>query len=95
LFEWVARNAPDNSDAKKYAGLVFLATGDYDSALARFDELAAMKGLYSNPGLFLEAVTLLQRNRKEDLPRARPLLEQVVREKLEGSEQAEEWLKRY
>jgi tetratricopeptide (TPR) repeat protein len=95
LFEWVSRNSPDNSDSKKYTGLVYLQTGDYDKALEQFNELAAVKGLYSNPGLFLEAVTLLQRNSEGDLPRGRALLERVVREKSEGSEEAEKWLQRF
>ena len=95
LFQWVNRNSPDNSDSKKYTGLVYLQTGDYDKALEQFNELAAVKGLYSNPGLFLEAVTLLQRNGEGDLPRGRALLERVVREKSEGSEEAEKWLQRF
>jgi hypothetical protein len=75
--------------------LVYLQTGEYDKALTRFEELAAIKGLYSNSGLFLEAVTLLHRDGHGDLSRARLLLQRVVREKSEGTEVAEEWLKRF
>jgi tetratricopeptide (TPR) repeat protein len=95
LFDSVAHIAPDNSDAKKYIGLAFLQTKNYDSAITYFDDLAAQKGLYSNPGLFLKAITLLHRNRESDITLARQVLDQVVTQKTEGFEEAAEWLKRF
>jgi tetratricopeptide (TPR) repeat protein len=88
-------NHPDNSEAKKNAGLVYLATEEYDKALLEFEELAGMKNLYSNPGLFLQALTLMQRNQEGDPQKAKQLLQQVVNERAEGSKQAAEWLKQF
>lgn len=93
LFNKVSRDHPGNSKAKKYTGLVYLVTKDYDKALQQFDELSS-KGLYHNPGLFLKAVTLLKRNKQGDKAEAKKLLEQVVEQKAEGSREAEQWLKK-
>ncbi|TKK67261.1 tetratricopeptide repeat protein [Ilyomonas limi] len=92
LFEGVRRNDAANSDAKKYAGLAYLQTKNYDKALECFKELSGMKGLYSNSGDFLQAVTLLQRNNPGDKESAKALLQKVVQENKEGSKQASEWL---
>lgn len=95
LFTSYAANYPQSSDAKKYAGLAFLAAAQYDSALHVFDELSNMQGLYSNPGNFLKALTLMKRNAEGDKAAAKALLEKVVAEKTEGSEEAEKWLKKF
>jgi cytochrome c-type biogenesis protein CcmH/NrfG len=95
IFGRLAETMPSNSEALKYSGLAFLQTGDYTNALVRFDSLVARKDLYSNPGLFLKAVTLLRRDAKGDLQQAHLLLEQVVREKAEGYQEAGEWLKKW
>jgi len=92
LFEGVRRHDLTNSDAKKYTGLTYLQTKQYDKALERFQELSALKGLYSNSGDFLQAVTLLQRYNPGDKERAKELLQKVVQENEEGSKQAKEWL---
>jgi tetratricopeptide (TPR) repeat protein len=92
LFTRYSTNHPESSDAKKYEGLAFLSLGQYDAALDSFDKLANMQGLFSNPGNFLEAVTLMKRNTEGDKEQAKQLLEKVVKEKTEGSDQAEEWL---
>ncbi|MEJ7680068.1 MAG: hypothetical protein WKG06_19850 [Segetibacter sp.] len=68
---------------------------DYDKALMHFDELAQKKGLFSNPGLFLKALTLLERNMGNDKDGAKKLLQQVVADKLEHSKEAEELLKKW
>lgn len=91
LFRGVSENHPDNSYAKRDVGLVYLVTKDYDRALQEFSALAEMK-LFSNSGMFLKAVTLLQRNKEGDKEQAKKILQEVVKEKAEGSKDAEEWL---
>jgi tetratricopeptide (TPR) repeat protein len=86
---------PENSDAKKYTGLVYLMKRDYDKALDDFNDLAQKKGLFSNPGLFLQALTLLERNKGNDKADAKSLLEQVVTKKLDHSQEAAELLKKW
>ena len=92
IFTSVARSNPANADAKEYAGLVYLASGNYDKAIEYFDALANMKGLYSNPGIFMEAITLIIRDAPGDVKSARILLEKVVREDLEEKQKAQELL---
>jgi len=93
LFQNVADSNPANRDAKEYIGYVYLLKKDYEKALEEFDELDKMNGKF-NKGLFLKAVTLLQRNKEGDLDKAIQLLQQVVNTKLGGSEEAEEWLQK-
>ncbi len=94
LFWSVYKAHPDNSDALKYTGITYLATKEYDKAIACFEELAAKKELFSNPGRFLKAVTLLQRNREGDTEQAEQLLQQVIDEKADGSKEAARWLRK-
>ena len=51
--------------------------------------------MLSNPGLFYKAVTLLKRNKEGDVKQAKELLEQVVKEHLDNSKEAAEWLKKF
>jgi tetratricopeptide (TPR) repeat protein len=95
LFEAVYATHPDNSDALRYVGIVYLITKEYDKALEKFDDLAAKKELFSNAGPFLKAVTLLQRNGTGDKAAAKAILEEVVKDKQEGSTAAEQWLKNW
>ncbi len=92
LFEAIYTAHPDNSDALRYAGIVYLVTKEYDKALKAFDELALKKELFSNAGQFLKAITLLQRNGKGDKDAAKSLLQNVVKENQEGSTEAKQWL---
>lgn len=94
IFGEIYRSNPQNFLAKKYIGFVYLAAENYDKALQQFNELANTAGVYKNPGLFLEALTLLQRNEQGDEEQAKQLLEKVVKEKTEGSREAEIWLKK-
>ena len=94
-FKGIADNYPNNSTAKKFAGLSYLQLKDYDNSLELFRSLAAMKGLFSNEGDFLEAITLLQRNAPGDKERAKMLLQKVVSENEDGSEEAKEWLEKW
>jgi tetratricopeptide (TPR) repeat protein len=93
-FQIFLEKQPDNYEAIKNIGLVYLMTEEYDKALQQFDELADMGNTYSNRGMFLKSVTLLKRNETGDEQEAINLLQQVVRDQEEGSEQAEEWLER-
>jgi len=91
LFTGVEQNDPQNSDAKKYAGLTYLQQHNYDKAIIEFDALSNMK-LFSNPGDFLKAISLLERNATGDKEEAKKLLQKVVENKEEGNEKAQEWL---
>jgi tetratricopeptide (TPR) repeat protein len=92
MFESIAKNNPANSDAKRYAGIVSLRMNNYDKALEYFTMLATDTSLYSNPGKFYEAVTLLKRNKDGDKEAAKLLLQEVRDQNLEGKNEAEEWL---
>lgn len=92
FFQDVYKRDPANSDANRYTGLAYLMQNDYANAVRQFDELAAKK-LFSNPGLFLKAVTLLKRNGAGDREAAKSLLEQVRDGGLEGKSEAGAWLK--
>lgn len=93
-FAGVYASHPEQTDALKYSGLVFLALKEYDIAISRFQVLAKFK-LYANPGMFYQAIALLQRNATGDKEGAKRLLEQVVDNKQEGSAEAEKWLKAF
>ena len=95
LFQMAYQSNPANSKAKKNIGLVYLVTEEYEKALQQFEELAGTPGLYENPGLFLMAVTLLERNKTGDEAKAKALLQQVVQQKKEGSKEAAQWLKKW
>jgi tetratricopeptide (TPR) repeat protein len=95
LFTTLAHDHPRNTDARLYSGLVYLRQKDYDKALNEFDTLANVPSLYSNPGPFLKAVTLLQRNAAGDRETARQLLQDVVRRNLDGNQEAATWLQKF
>ncbi len=90
-FENIARSDDSAFEAKKYAGIVSLQLKDYDKALTWFDQLSHYT-LYVNPGLFYQAITLMERNRPDDPEHAKQLLLRVVQEGLEGKETAAQWL---
>jgi hypothetical protein len=95
IFETLATNDPKNSEAEKYAGMAWVRLGKYDKALTYFSLLASNTGLHSNPGKLYKAITLLERNKDGDKVAAKLLLQQVRDEKLEGKNEAEEWLKKF
>ncbi|MEO6455083.1 MAG: hypothetical protein ABIN97_13470 [Ginsengibacter sp.] len=94
IFENLSQSHSEKSDAKKYAGYVYLVTQQYGKALKQFDALANIKGLYSNPGLFLKAIALIQRKGTGDTEQARIILNLVVKQGLQGKQEAEELLKK-
>ena len=92
LLDALVRRDPTSEAAKNYAGIVAFRLGNYDQAVAYFHALGQQPGLYSNPGAFYEAVVRLKRGQPGDKAAARTLLETVVRENLEGKEEAVKWL---
>lgn len=87
-FESVVKQDSTNNTAKKYAGIAFLRLEKYEQALQHFHALASDTALYSNPGKFYEAITLLKRNQLGDEQKAKKLLQQVVEKALDGKEDA-------
>lgn len=83
-----------NIKAKELAGIVSLRLHNYDQALVYFKDLEGYT-LYSNPGKFYHALTLLKRNQPGDVEAAKRLLQQVVAEDLAEQETAREWLKAF
>jgi tetratricopeptide (TPR) repeat protein len=81
-----------NTKAKELAGIVSLRLHNYDKALVYFKDLEGYT-LFSNPGKFYHALTLLKRNQPGDVDAAKRLLQQVVTEDLAEQETAREWLK--
>jgi tetratricopeptide (TPR) repeat protein len=94
LFEGVEKTDPNNSDALKFAGLSYLQQKNYNKAIEKFDALSNMQ-LFSNPGDFLKALTLLERNNKGDKEQAKTLLEKVKSQNEEGSNEVDAILKQY
>ena len=94
-FEKIIQSDTSNFNAKKYAGLTSLRMKDYDKAMDYFKQLESYKGLYSNPALFYQALTLMERNQSGDAANAKQLLQQVVQNDQEGKETAQEWLRKW
>jgi hypothetical protein len=66
----------------------------YDKALLYFKQLETYTGLYANPALFYQPLTLMERNRTDDAAKTKQLLEQVVQNDLEGKDAAQKWLRK-
>jgi tetratricopeptide (TPR) repeat protein len=81
-----------SNEAQKMAGIVSLRLGEYDKAIVHFSALEKIP-LFSNPGKFFHALTLIKRNHEGDRATAASLLQQVVNENLEEKETAANWLK--
>jgi tetratricopeptide (TPR) repeat protein len=79
----------------RYAGLSALNIPDYDKALKYFRQMENYPSQFSNPAVFLQAVTYMERNRPGDKEQARQLLEKVRKDNLEGKEKADEWIKQF
>ncbi|HXO73744.1 MAG TPA: hypothetical protein VN824_00915, partial [Puia sp.] len=75
LLDGLINNDSLNTAALNLSGRTYLMTKQFDKALLRFESLARKKGSFSNPGKFLQAVTLLQRNRTGDVLHAKQLLQ--------------------
>lgn len=88
VFQDVLTGQPGNDRALKFAGVAALRQKKYDQAIDRFHRLSQRTDLTYNSGIFLEAIALLQRNRPLDKSQAKKLLEEVVKENLEGKSEA-------
>ncbi len=95
VFETLVKSDVSNSEAIKYAGIVSLRLNNYDKALKYFSMLEADTALYSNPGKFYQAITLMERNKEGDKIAAKQLLQEVIEKDLEGKNEAEKWLKKF
>jgi len=93
ILESVAQRDSLNTKARTNAGIAYLRSGNYDKALANFLQLEKTP-LYSNPGVFYQALTLLKRNQSGDKRRAWQLLQKVVDDGLDQKETAQQWLKK-
>ncbi len=93
IFADISKRDSANFDAVKYTGLSYLQLQEYDSALQKFNELAANKDLRYNSGNLLKAITLLQRNRQGDEEQAKQLLETITSEKKGDYKAAQDLLK--
>ncbi len=94
-FETILSRNESDILALKYAGIVSLELRQYDKALLYFGRLRQAPGLYSNPGKFYYALTLMKRSMPGDQPKAKQLLQQVVQEGLENAEMAKQWLRKW
>lgn len=79
-------------ETTKYLGITYLRTEQYDKAIEQFNKLISFNNLYSNPGKFYLAVTLMKRSEEGDNEKAKDLLQQVVSERLPGNREASDWL---
>lgn len=93
-FEKIIQSDTTNYTAKQYAGLAALRLKDYNKALAWFKELETYSGNQSNPAQLYQALTLMERNQSDDAAKAKQLLQQIVRNDLDGKEAAQEWIGR-
>lgn len=93
-FESIMQRDTSSFEAKKYAGIIALRLGQYDKALILFLQLENYTQLYANPGKFYHALTLMKRNQPGDKQQTKDLLENVVKNDLEGKKEAQTWLKR-
>lgn len=84
-----------HAETQELAGLVSLRLKDYDKAVTYFKALGDQVGLFANPGRFLEAVALFERNGPGDQEKAENLLNEVVEKNLQGKKVVEKWRKLY
>jgi tetratricopeptide (TPR) repeat protein len=94
ISEAIINNNRGNLKALEYAGVINLRLQKYDEALRWFKQLSEQKA-YSNKGVFYQAVTLMKRNQPGDLPLAKSLLDEVVKNDLDGKAFAEKWLEKW
>ena len=94
-FEKIVQSDTSNYTAKEYAGIAALRLKNYDKAMYYFKQLETYRDNFSNPALFLQALTLMKRNQAGDEARAKELLQQVVKKDLEGRDAVQKWPKKW
>lgn len=94
-FESILGRDSSSFEVTRYAGITCLRLKQYNKAIDYFSRMERVTGLYSNPGMFYHAVTLIERNQPGDKEKARKLLELVVSNNLDEKETAEKWLKNW
>jgi tetratricopeptide (TPR) repeat protein len=93
IFGNLAVKSPSDPEYIKYLGIVYLAGGKYDKAIAEFEKLSGFT-LFANPGPFYTALALMKRSAPGDHEKAKHLLESIVQQDLFGRKHAEEWIKK-
>ena len=94
-FESIIQSDTLNFTAEEYAGITALQLKQYDKALYWFVQLENRPGLFSNPGKFYHALTLMKRNLPGDKDKSYQLLNEVVTNNLAEKNEAEKWLKKW
>ena len=93
-FELIINRDSTDDTVIKYAGIAALQLKQYNTAIFYFTKLEKIVNLYSNPGKFYKALTLLNRNNNDDKKEAKILLQDVVNNNLEGKDTASDWLRK-
>lgn len=94
VFESLLQHDANQPDVLKFAGIVSLQLRKYDQAIEHFQQLGRQTDLYSNPGVFLEALARLKRGQPMDKNRAKNLLLSVIQGNLEEKDEAEQLVER-
>jgi tetratricopeptide (TPR) repeat protein len=94
IFIALSSNTNVSAEAVKNLGTVYLVSGKYEAAITQFKKLANQANLFVNPGLFYEAIALMERAAPGDKEKAKQILEEVVKKDLAGSKEAKDWLQK-
>ena len=92
MFRSLSKNEALAAETTKYLGITYLNTGQYEEAIEQFNKLISFTDLYSNPGKFYLAITLMKRSKQGDVAQAKELLQDVVTNKLSGYKEASVWM---
>lgn len=92
IFHSLGKNEDLAAEATRYLGITYLKMGQYEKAIEEFNKLISFTDLYSNPGKFYLAITLMKRSKEGDVEQAKKLLQEVVTNKLPGYQEASAWM---
>ncbi len=95
VFEKLIGSDAGSFKALEYAGITCYRLKHYDKALTWFVKLENFPGLHANPGKFYHALALMKRNLPGDAETAKQLLQDVVKNNLDKSEDAKELLEKW